>query len=217
MRTLAGPVPEMKGSPCVGNRGGERRVNPSVSLWGTVPWGGRRAWGCRLGCLHLGPGFCATTVARNELPVPLCLSFPNCEDRQTVACTPCWKVGFGEDPGESAAVKTAEVRPRPGPSALGWPDFSLVLLGLDTVQGSVAERPHSAGRGKGPLRPGAPCAPQGQAAPPLPPPASARYGRQSGSYPQPPAHPAAPAMGASPRSWAGAGGGSPGCPSWWQH
>lgn len=96
---------------------------------------------------------------------PTVPQFLQCEDKETV---PCREVGFGEDPGESSVVKTAEVQPRPGLSALGLPDFSLVLLGLSTLRGSMAvalqcqtwQGTSEAGGGL--------CSPRGQAAPPSP-------------------------------------------------
>lgn len=113
---------------------------------------GMRASGAQLLCRH---------QRQKRAAGPTVPQFPRCEDRETVARAPCWEVGFGEDPGESGTVKTADVQPRPSPSALGRSDFSLVLLGLNTLHGSMAERPHSAGCGGGPLRLGAPCSPSG--------------------------------------------------------
>lgn len=113
---------------------------------------GMRASGAQLLCRH---------QRQKRAAGPTVPQFPRCEDRETVARAPCWEVGFGEDPGESGTVKTADVQPRPSPSALGRSDFSLVLLGLNTLHGSMAERPRSAGRGGGPLRLGAPCSPSG--------------------------------------------------------
>lgn len=96
---------------------------------------------------------------------PTMPQFPQCEDKETV---PCREVGFEEDHGESSMVKTAEVHPRPGLSALGRLDFSLVLLGLSTLRGSMAatlqcqtwQGTSEAGGGL--------CSPRGQAAPPSP-------------------------------------------------
>lgn len=43
----------------------------------------------------------------------------------------CWEVGSGNHPGERRVDRTAEVKPRPGPSVLGEPDFSFGLFGLN--------------------------------------------------------------------------------------
>lgn len=105
MGMLAGPAPEMKGSPCAGNRGGECRVNPSAGLWGMVPWGGRREWRCGSACPCLGPSFCAAATARNKLPVPLCLSFPDVRTGRRWSACPAGRWGLEKTLGRAARLK----------------------------------------------------------------------------------------------------------------
>ena len=128
------PLARDEREPMCGEPGGECGVNPSAGAWGTVLWGGPRAWGMRIGMPTSGAWLLCHHHGQERAAGPAVPQFPQCEDWETVAHMP-WSLK--KTLGRAARFKLQRYS-LSGPGALGWPHFSLVLLGLNTLHGLVA-------------------------------------------------------------------------------